>query len=359
MRRRAALALAAVPALGLVGFAAQERAPMTKSARPIVIAHRGASGYRPEHTLEAYRLAIEQGADFIEPDLVPTRDGRLVARHENEISGTTDVARHPEFAARKARKSIDGTEVQGWFTEDFTLAELKTLRARERLPELRKANTAYDGRFEVPALEEVIELAQSETKKRGRTIGIYPELKHPSYFESLGHKVGPKLVETLHQRGYRGRTAPVFIQCFEVSPLRELRPLSELSFVQLLEDRGRPWDFSIGRFARTYADLATREGLKDVAAYAQGVGPHKNLLVPRDAEGRTGRPTSFVADAHAAGLVVHPWTFRLEDAFLPKDLQGNPSAEFALFLGLGIDGLFSDFPDAAVRAREAATAKRP
>jgi glycerophosphoryl diester phosphodiesterase len=167
------------------------------------------------------------------------------------------------------------------------------------------------------------------------------------------------LIEILHGRGYRGRSAPVFIQCFEVRPLRELRPSTELPFVQLLEDRGRPWDFTLGRFGKTYADLATPAGLKDIAAYAQGVGPHKNLLVPRDAQGRTGKPTSFVADAHAAGLLVHPWTFRLEDAFLPKDLHGNSPAEFALFLGLGIDGLFSDFPDAAVRARELLAAKRP
>jgi len=338
---------------------AQKGATMGKTERPIVIGHRGASGHRPEHTLESYRLAIEMGADFIEPDLVPTKDGFFVARHENEISGTTDVASRPEFAARKAKKSIDGADVEGWFSEDFTLAELKTLRARERLPQLRPANAAYDGRFPVPTLEEVIELAQSETKKRGRTIGIYPELKHPSYFEALGHKVGPKLVEILHAKGYKGRGAPVFIQCFEVAPLRALRPLTEVPFVQLMEEKGRPWDFVLGRFARTYADLAKPEGLKDIAAYAQGVGPTKNLIVPRDAEGRLLAPTSFVRDAHAAGLVVHPWTFRNEDFFLPKEMHGNPAAEYSLFLSLGIDGLFSDFPDAAVRARDAASRKSP
>lgn len=332
---------------------------MTKPGRPIVIGHRGASGHRPEHTLESYRLAIEMGADFIEPDLVPTKDGAFVARHENEISGTTDVAKHPEFAARKAKKSIDGVDAEGWFTEDFTLAELKTLRAKERLPQVRPANTAYDGRFEIPTLEEVIDLAQGESKRSGRTIGIYPELKHPSYFESLGHKVGPKLVEILHRRGYKGRTAPVFIQCFEVGPLRELRPLTEVPFVQLLDERGRPWDFVLGRSTKTYADLAKPEGLKDIAEYAQGVGPNKNLIVPRDADGRAGRPTSFVSDAHAAGLLVHPWTFRQEDIFLPRDMHGNPAAEYALFLSLGIDGLFSDFPDAAVRARDAAAQKKP
>jgi len=357
--RQALLAASAVLLAASLATSSQKGAPMSNSGRPIVIGHRGASGHRPEHTLESYRLAIEMGADFIEPDLVPTKDGFFVARHENEISGTTDVAGRPEFASRKARKSIDGTLVEGWFTEDFTLAELLTLRARERLPQLRPANTAYDGRFLIPTLHQVIELAQGESKKLGRTIGIYPELKHPSYFEALGHKLGPKLVEILHAKGYKGRGAPVFIQCFEVAPLRELRPLTELPFVQLLEDRGRPWDFVVGRFAKTYADLAKPEGLKEIAAYAQGVGAHKNLIVPRDAEGRSTQPTSLVRDAHAAGLLVHAWTFRNEDFFLPKDMHGNPAAEYALFLGLGIDGLFSDYPDAAVRARDAAAGRKP
>jgi glycerophosphoryl diester phosphodiesterase len=358
MRKRLGLAVAAAVA-ALAAPAQQEKAPMTESVRPIVIGHRGASGHRPEHTLESYRLAIEMGADYIEPDLVPTKDGHFVARHESEIASTTDVATKPQFAARKAKKSVDGNDVEGFFTEDFTLAEIKTLRAKERVPQLRPQNTQYDGRFEVPTLEEVIELAQRESKARGRTIGIYPELKHPSYFEALGHKMGKKLVEILHAKGYRGPKAPVFIQCFEVSPLRELRPLTELPLVQLLEDRGRPWDFTIGRFARTYADLTTPAGLKDIAAYAQAIGAHKALIVPRDASGRTQPPTSLVRDAHAAGLKVHAWTFRNEDFFLPADLKGNPAAEYALFLGLGIDGLFSDFPDAAVRAREAAAPRKP
>jgi glycerophosphoryl diester phosphodiesterase len=356
VKSRLALVACAV-VVALATSAQQEKAPMSSKQRPIVIGHRGASGHRPEHTLESYRLAIEMGADYIEPDLVPTRDGHLIARHENEISSTTDVASKPQFAARKAKKSVDGADVEGFFTEDFTLAEIKTLRAKERLPQLRQANTRYDGQFEVPTLEEVIALAQSESKARGRTIGIYPELKHPSYFEALGHKMGPKLVEILHAKGYRGPQAAVFIQCFEVGPLRELRPSTQLPFVQLLEDRGRPWDWTIGRFGRTYADLTTPAGLKDIAAYAQAIGAHKNLVVPRDASGRSLPPSTLVRDAHAAGLKVHVWTFRNEDAYLAADMKGNPAAEYALFLGLGIDGLFSDFPDAAVRARDIASRK--
>jgi glycerophosphoryl diester phosphodiesterase len=331
---------------------------------PIVIGHRGASGYRPEHTLASYRLAIDLGADFIEPDCVSTRDGRLVARHENEISGTTDVADHPEFAARKATKTIDGTAITGWFTEDFTLAEIKTLRAKERLPAVRPINATFDGEFEIPTLEEVIELAQTETKKRGRTIGVYPETKHPTYFQSIGLPLEEPLVKILHTAGYRDRRHPVFIQSFETKNLRKLRGLTRLRLVQLVDASGAPYDLKAAGETTTYADLVTKQGLARVAQYADGVGAHKNLLVPRDSTQKLLAATTVIADAHAQGLVVHSWTFRAENQFLPLDYRvGDPSdpaypnvrgdlqEEVKLFIGLGLDGLFSDNPDIAVAAR--------
>ncbi len=321
---------------------------------PIVIAHRGASGERPEHTLEAYELAIDQGADFIEPDLVMTADGVLVARHENEISETTDVAERPEFRARRTTRSIDGVPVTGWFTEDFTLAELKTLRARERLPRLRPGNTAFDGRFQVPTLEEVIALAARRSRESGRTVGIYPELKHPTYFRAAGLPMEEALVAVLDRHGLKGRQAPVFIQCFEVGPLERLNRLTELRLVQLMSDTGGPFD----RPDLSYRLMARPDGLRAIAAYADGVGPAKALIVPRLAEGRSAAPTRFVADARAAGLLVHPWTFRSENAFLPAELRigsdpgahGDALAEYRMFLELGVDGVFSDFPAAAVGA---------
>ncbi|MEY4579175.1 MAG: hypothetical protein RL701_3878, partial [Pseudomonadota bacterium] len=292
---------------------------------PIVIGHRGASGYRPEHTLASYRLAIDLGADFIEPDCVSTRDGRLVARHENEISGTTDVADHPEFAARKATKTIDGTAITGWFTEDFTLAEIKTLRAKERLPAVRPINATFDGEFEIPTLEEVIELAQTETKKRGRTIGVYPETKHPTYFQSIGLPLEEPLVKILHTAGYRDRRHPVFIQSFETKNLRKLRGLTRLRLVQLVDASGAPYDLKAAGETTTYADLVTKQGLARVAQYADGVGAHKNLLVPRDSTQKLLAATTVIADAHAQGLVVHSWTFRAENQFLPLDYRvGDP-----------------------------------
>jgi glycerophosphoryl diester phosphodiesterase len=331
--------------------------------RPLVIAHRGASGDRPEHTLEAYRLAVEQGADYLEPDLVITLDGVLVARHENEIGQTTDVADRPEFADRRTTKMIDGAGVTGWFAEDFTLAELRTLRARERIPRLRPANTAWDDRFPIPTLEEIIELARSESRRTGRVIGIYPETKHPTYFRSIGLPLEEPLVETLHRHGWRDATAPVYIQSFEVANLRKLRRMTDLRLVQLLDSEGRPHDFEVTGDPRTFADLATPAGLRGVAEYAQGIGPHRDLVIPRDLEGRLGEPTSLVRDAHAAGLVVHPWTFRSENFFLPTDLRrgdpddpafprqrGDAAAEYHHFFGVGVDGVFSDHPADAVAA---------
>lgn len=315
--------------------------------RPIVIAHRGASGLLPEHTIAAYTRAIDDGADFIEPDLVPTRDGTLVARHENEISGTTDVAARAEFADRKITKTIDGVSVTGWFTEDFTLAELKTLRARERLPELR--GTANDGRFEIPTLGEIIALAKA------RGVGIYPETKHPSYFASIGLALEPKLVAALDAAGWRDADAPVFIQSFEVNNLKRLDAMTGVRLIQLVAAEGGPADGA----HETYAEMLTREGLKAVATYADGIGPEKTLVIPRGADMRLAAPTRLVADAHTAGLKVHPWTFRAENYFLPADhrqgedprAHGDLGAEIRAYLAAGVDGVFSDFTAEAVAAR--------
>ena len=312
-------------------------------AQPLVIAHRGASGYLPEHTLAAYAVAIEMGADFIEPDLVMTKDGVLVARHENEIGATTDVAERAQFAARRTTKKIDGVEVTGWFTEDFTLAELKTLRAKERIPNLRPANARFDGRFEVPTFEEVLRLARAQPRR----IGVYPETKHPSYFASIGLAMEEPLVKLLHANGFRGRKARAFIQSFEVGNLKRLAKITEVPLVQLLSDQGKPWDDP-----RTYAELATPAGLEEIATYARGIGPHKNLMIPRTAEGALGEPTSLVRDAHAAGLLVHGWTFRAESLFLPKEFRaegpppvhGDMVGELKRFLALGMDGFFTDQP---------------
>lgn len=330
--------------------------------RPIVIAHRGASGERPEHTLEAYALGIEQGADFVEPDLVATKDGVLVCRHENEISGTTDVASRPEFAARRATKTIDGVPVTGWFSEDFTLAEIKTLRARERLPELR--GTAFDGRSAVPTFEELLDLVanvNARPEREGRPLGVYPETKHPSYFEGLGLPLEGPLVEALKRRGLDRADAPVFVQSFEVGNLRRLKTLTRVPLVQLVEPAGRPWDFTLGRFARTYADMLRPEGLREIATYARGIGVHKSLVLPRDGGDRHGAPTPLVRDAHAAGLLVHVFTLRAENQFLPAELRrgaapgahGDLAAEATLFLRAGVDGFFTDHPAVGVAARDA------
>jgi glycerophosphoryl diester phosphodiesterase len=333
------------------------------AAKPLVIAHRGASGYRPEHTLESYRLAIRLGADFIEPDLVSTRDGVLVARHENEISGTTDVANHPEFASRKATKTIDGVAVTGWFTEDFTLAELKTLRAKERLPLVRPTNTAFDGTLQVPTLQEVIDLARGESRRLGRTIGIYPETKHPTYFQSIGLALEEPLVRVLKDNGLDSRKDAVFVQSFETANLRELSKMTDVRLIQLLDGAGRPYDFTVAGDPRTYADLVKPENLKWISTYADGIGVTKNLIVPRDASGKLLAPTTVVRDAHQVGLKVHAWTFRAENQFLPTDFRigtdpnarGDITAEYELFFSLGLDGVFSDYPDTAVAARAALT----
>lgn len=328
--------------------------PTRSGQAPIIIAHRGASGERPEHTLESYGRAIDQGADFVEPDLVLTRDGVLVARHENEISGTTDVADHPQFADRRTIKTIDGESVRGWFTEDFTLAELRTLRARERLPQLRSGNTRFDGLYQIPTFEEIIRMVQAREAELGRRIGIYPETKHPSYFAGIGLPHAPPLLDLLDRYGYRTADDAMFVQSFEVDNLVALNQRTDVRLIQLVADSGGPAD----RPELSYAQMVTPAGLAAIAGYADGIGPAKDMVITRDGSGNLAVSTGLVAAAHAAGLDVHPWTFRAENYFLPADLRagvdprahGDLAAEIRAFLAEGVDGLFSDFPAVAAEA---------
>ena len=341
-------------ALFVLAMATPLSAASLAAAPPLIIGHRGASGLAPEHTLAAYQLAILQGADFIEPDLVMTKDGVLVARHENEISGTTDVAAHPEFAARRATKMIDGVSVAGWFTEDFTLSELKTLRARERLPQLRPENAQQDGTSTIATFQEILDLVAAT---RDRRVGVYPEIKHGSYFARLGLAMERPLLAALTRAGYASATDPVFIQSFEVGALRTLRGITHIRLVQLIDADGAPADVP----GSAYRAMVTRAGLAEVARYADAVGVAKGLIVPRDASGHSLPPTTLVADAHSAGLKVHVWTFRAENIFLPRELQrgdgpvahGDIEGELRQFYALGVDAVFSDFPGIAVAARSA------
>lgn len=329
---------------------------MNALAAPIVIAHRGASGYRPEHTLEAYQLAIEMGADYIEPDLVATRDGHLVARHEPDISQTTDVASRAEFADRKRTVVIDGIETTGWFTVDFTLAELRRLRAVQPRPDRSKA---FDGQFLIPTLEEIISLAQREAKARGRPIGIYPETKHPSWHCALGLSLEAPLLSALAKAGWNDRQAPVFIQSFEAGNLQWLRGRTSVKLVQLVGGVGSNADGSVilppsfeqaGCASYPVGSLPTNfaspEAFEKIATYADGIGPWKRFLIG-EREGRATPPSNFVELAHAAGLQVHPWTFRNEQMHLLANYAGDPLEEYRAFIALGVDGFFSDFPDTA------------
>jgi glycerophosphoryl diester phosphodiesterase len=305
--------------------------------RPLIIAHRGASGHRPEHTLEAYRLAVEMGADFIEPDLVSTKDGVLIARHENEIGGTTDVG--DRFPDRKRTRTVDGQSMTGWFTEDFTLAEIKTLRARERLA---FRSHAYDGQFQIATFDQVIELAQQLGKKVGRPVGVYPETKHPTYFRGIHLPLEEKLLASLQAHGWNRREAPVFIQSFEQENLRALRKQTRVRLIQLV----------------SAAAMLEGDGLRNIATYADGIGPEKRLVVPVTADGSLGTPTDLVTRAHAAGLLVHIWTIRADKEFLPAGYHGRPEAEFEQFRQLGVDGVFTDFPDLATRSYASGPARK-
>ncbi len=354
----------------LISSPAAQAAPDDQSDRagarsqlrePIIVGHRGASGYRPEHTLASYRLAIQLGADYIEPDLVSTKDGVLVARHENEIGGTTDVAEHPEFASRRTTKTIDGRSVTGWFTEDFTLRELKTLRAKERLPAVRPGNTRYDGRFEIPTFTEVLRLARQESRNTGRTIGVAPETKHPTYFDSIGLSLEEPLVRELERFDLDRKRSKVLIQSFETANLRELDTLIDAPIEQLADATGAPYDLVTAGSSTTYADLMAPRGLRKIARYADWVGPNKELVLPRDpATGATGRPSPLVRDAHRAGLKVVIFTLRDENQFMATNFRrgtdpnakGNIHDEIFAFLDAGVDGLFADYPDSAVDARE-------
>ncbi|MGI5161638.1 glycerophosphodiester phosphodiesterase [Microbispora sp. CA-102843] len=326
---------------------------MSHQPEPVVIGHRGASALRPEHTLLSYETAIALGADYIEPDLVSTKDHVLVARHENEISGTTDVASHPEFAARRATKTIDGVSITGWFTEDFTLDELRTLRAVERIPGLRPGNAAFDGLAQIPTFDEVVELA-------GRHgVGVYPETKHPTYFSSVGLPLEEPLLDVLGRHGWRDRHDPVFIQSFEAANLRELRGKTRLPLIQLVGGSGAPYD-----------RMVTPAGLEEVATYADGIGVATSRVVPTGPDGRLLVPTTLVRDAHRAGLDVHVWTVRDENAQLPADFRrGDPAAPayeratgdvmgwLTMLYDLGVDGVFADNPGTA-RAVLAGRARR-
>lgn len=357
--RHVTLMIASVLALGSMTTQATEK-PL--ASKVLVIGHRGASALRPEHTLASYAKAIADGADYVEPDLVMTKDGVMVARHENEIGGTTDVASHPEFASRKTTKNVDGESVTGWFTEDFTLAELKTLRARERLPQLR--STQYDGEFQIPTLDEIIDFVAAESAVVGRPIGIIPEIKHGTYFRKLDLPMEDKLLATLAAHSYT-RSAPVEIQSFEIANLKYLhdelggaqarRKHPNIRLLQLIgEPKTRPYDVSAAGGTLSYADMITPAGLRDIACYADAIGPSVRAIIPLQADGTLGRPTALVHDAHAAGLELHPYTFRPENQFLAKNFwqdsdpktfnESGSVAEIRTYLDAGIDAFFTDDP---------------
>jgi glycerophosphoryl diester phosphodiesterase len=377
-----------LPLLVLVAlFACAPPAGAHDSDGPLVIGHRGAAGYLPDHTLEGYALAIKLGADYVEPDLVSTKDGKLIARHEPNIIATTDVSTHPEFASRKRTAIVDGAPEPGWFASDFTLAEIKTLRAVQPLPERPQQ---FNGRFQIPTFQEVIDLVGRESKRRHRTIGIYPETKHPTYHRSLGLPLEGKLVAALDRAGLDRRRSPVFIQSFEQSNLRQLNRMTDVRLVQLVDANDvnadgsldykapfdRPYDWTVSGdprlTSRTFGFFATNAGLDEIATYADGIGPWKRYIVSTAAvdsnhDGKVGDengdgltdeadrrllpPTSLIPRAHRRGLLVHTWTFRNEPKRLAADYGGDPLREYRQFFRLGIDGVFSDFTDTAVEAR--------
>jgi len=327
---------------------------------PTIVGHRGTAGYRPEHTLGSYQLALDMGADVIEQDLVPTKDGHLVCRHENDITATTDVADHPEFAGRRTTKSVDGVSITGWFTEDFTLAEIKTLRAKERIPANRQRNTLYDGHWEIPSYEEVLRWADEEGRRRGRPVWLYTETKHPTYFRGIGLGLEERFAQLLRRYGRDRRDSPVFLQSFEPSSMQRMAKLVSARRVVLLDAANTtPWDLKQAGDPRTVADLVKPEGLKWIASFAQGIGPTLDLIIPKDATGKLLTPTTLVRDAHAKGLILHPYTMRNENTFLPADFRrgtdpnayGDAFGAFKLWFEQGIDGIFTDNADTGLLAR--------
>ena len=378
-----ALLCALLLALAPAGLArADDGARAQGAKRPLVIGHRGASGYLPEHTLEAYALAIEMGADYIEPELVATRDGVLIARHEPNMINTTNVRDLPQFADRRRTRVVDGVAEDGFFASDFTYAEIKQIRAVQAFGD---RDAGFNGRYRIPTFDEVIELAKRKSAEEGRTIGVYPETKHPTFHQQLGLALEDRLLAVLQRHGWNHRSAPVFIQSFEQANLKYLRSRTSVKLVQLVDANDvnpdgtldftppydRPYDWAVAGRAGRFADLLTPAGLAEVRTYADGIGPWKPYLIPsacvsivngacadvngdgavNDADRRLLAPTSVIADAHAQGLLVHPYTFRNEQRRLARDFGGNPLNEYLRFYEAGVDGLFSDFPDTAVAAR--------
>ncbi|TNE43280.1 MAG: glycerophosphodiester phosphodiesterase [Deltaproteobacteria bacterium] len=322
--------------------------------RFLVIGHRGAPGWLPEHTLASYSLAIRKGADYIEPDLVSTKDGVLIARHENELSQTTDVAK--KFPKRKTTKIIDGRKVTGWFSEDFTLKEIKTLRAKQSMPFRTKV---HNGKYDIPTFREILGLVQELNCSQGREIGVYPETKHPSYFRSIGLPLEDKLLKELKNADMNHSKARVFIQSFEVSNLQYLRSKTKVKLIQLLYTKKyKPYDFVVSKDKRTYGDLMTDKGLKFVASYADGIGPWKGLILPKGRKATSLTSTGLIDRAHKHKLLVHAYTFRDEALFLSPLFKKNPTAEYHFFMSLGLDGMFSDFPGTARKAVDTYKVKR-
>lgn len=366
LSRRTAIGLGSA-AIVAAAAGREVRAEMPLRPKPLVFAHRGCCALRPEHTLGAYAKAIADGADYIEPDLVMTKDGVLVVRHENNIADTTDVAGRPEFAGRKTTKTIGGLSPTGWFTEDFTLAELKTLRAVERLGAIRLESRRYDRQFQVLTFDEVIDFTAAEAAARGRVIGLVPELKHSSYFASIGLPLEDRFLATLAAHDYTLRN-PVEIQSFEVGNLRYLRRKlgrpDNMKLVQLVgEAASVPSDAAEAGGTSTYGEMVTPKGLRNIAAYAEVVAPHARAVIPLGADGRLGKPSTVVADAHTASLLVRVWTFRPENRFIAGDFrngagenarnEAGSTAEIRRYLATGIDGFFTDDPALGRRAVDA------
>ncbi len=388
MRTRWILLSVAIAMVAVAAPPAVAAADHSGDGDPLVIGHRGAAGYLPDHTLEGYALAIKLGADYVEPDLVSTRDGVLIARHEPNITTTTDVASRPEFAIRRRTAVVDGVSETGWFASDFTLAEIKRLRAVQPLAE---RSQRFNGKFKIPTFDEVIALVERESKRTHRTIGIYPETKHPTYHERLGLPLEARLVASLKRADLNHKRAKVFIQSFEQFNLRKLNTMTPVPLVQLVDANDvnpdgtldytapfdRPYDWTVSGDprlrARTFGFFATDAGLAEIAKYADGIGPWKVYInsttaVDLNGDGTVGDengdgavneadrkllpPTSLVRRAHARGLVVHTWTFRNEPRRLVSDYRNIPVEEYLHFYELGVDGVFSDFPDTAVTARE-------